>query len=134
MFVSFDETDFRNAIRDKDYRSLKVNTVSCILNDPTFERGETEEVLKILHKEVPGIFEEYAKLDFEEQAERDRWNKRYFTKLTFCFQENFAEERLAYIKEVGRAVHKDTAEHYRESWQRWNCQKLLRRILRFGGK
>ena len=115
MFTSFDENTFRQAIRDKDYLCLKVNTVSAILDDPTFERGEAEEVLKILEKEVPEIFEDYVELEYEERLEQNAWDKRYFTKLTYWFQENFAKSRIDYIREVGRVVHKDTARKYVES-------------------
>lgn len=114
-FTSFDEGVFRQAIKDKDYLCLKVNTVSSILNDPTFERGETMEVLKVLEENVPEIFEKYKELDYEERLEPDVWDKRYFTKLTYWFQENFSKERIAYIKEVGKVVHKDTAKKYAES-------------------
>ena len=48
MFTSFNENDFWKAIQEKDYTSLKINTVSSMLNDPTFARGETEKVLAIL--------------------------------------------------------------------------------------
>ena len=115
MFTSFDEKVFRQAIKDKDYLRLKVNTASSILNDPTFEREEITEVLKILREEVPEIFEEYVELDYEEHPERSAWDKRYFTKLTYWFQKNFAEERLEHMKEVGRVVHEDTAREYAES-------------------
>lgn len=115
MFTSFDESAFRKAIEEKDYLRLKVNTVSTMLNDPTFERGETMEVLKILDEQVPDIFEEYKDLDYEERLERSAWDKRYFTKLTYWFQENFAKSRVDYIKEVGQAVHQDTAQKYAQS-------------------
>lgn len=115
MFTSFDESAFKKAIEEKDYLRLKVNTVSTMLNDPTFERGETMEVLKILDEQVPDIFEEYKDLDYEERLERNAWDKRYFTKLTYWFQENFAKSRVDYIKEVGQAVHQDTAKKYAQS-------------------
>lgn len=112
MFTSFDEKVFWKAIEEKDYVCLKVNTVSSILDDPTFARGETMKVLKILEEKVPEIFEDEIKLDYEERLERSEWDKRYFTKLTYWFQENFAKSRVEYIKEVGSVVHKDTARKY----------------------
>lgn len=115
MFTSFDENAFMKAIEEKNYLRLKVDTVSSMLNDPTFERGETDKVLKILDEKVPEIFEDEVKLDYEERLERSEWDKRYFTKLTYWFQENFAKSRVQYIKEVGNAVHKDTAQKYRDS-------------------
>lgn len=96
---------------------LKVNTVSSMLDDPTFDRGETMEVIRILEKEVPEIFEDYKKLDYEERLDQKDWDKRYFTKLTYWFQENFSKERIPYIKKVGKVVHKDTREKYLKSSQ-----------------
>lgn len=115
MFTSFDENVFRQAIKDKDYLCLKVNTVSSMLDDPTFERGETMKVLQILSEQVPEIFEDYVELDYEERLEPCDWDKRYFTKLTYWFQENFSKERVEYIRKVGNVVHRDTAKHYAES-------------------
>lgn len=114
-FTSFDEDEFWKHIETKDYPALKINTCSTILNDPTFERDELSKVLKILEKEVPEIFEEYHKNDWEERLEPKDWTKRYFSKLVFYLQDNFCKDRLDYIKKVGRAVHQDTAEKYRKS-------------------
>lgn len=121
-FTSFDEKDFWKAIEEKDYTSLKINTVSSMLNDPTFDREETDTILKILEKEVPGIFEEEVELDYEERLEPSEWDKRYFTKLTYWFQENFAKSRIDYIKEVGKVVHRDTAQKYNDSINRRPAQ------------
>ncbi len=115
MFTSFNENDFWKAIEEKDYLCLKTCTLCSMLQDPTFERGETNEILDVLKEKVPEIFEEEIKLGFEERLERSEWDKRYFTGLTYCLQENFAESRIAYIQEVGKVVHKDTAESYRKS-------------------
>ncbi len=123
MFTSFDEKTFRNAIAEKDYLRLKVNTVSSMRDDPTFARGETEKVLEILEKNVPEIFEDEIRLDYEERPEPDAWDKRYFTKLTYWFQENFAKSRVEHIKEVGRAVHKDTARKYEESLKKGSLRQ-----------
>lgn len=114
-FKSIDENTFRQAIRDKDYLALKVSTVSTMLDDPTFERGETMKAIQILKDQVPEIFEDEVKLDYEERLEKSAWDKRYFTKLTYWFQENFAISRISYIREVGRVVHRDTAEAYNKS-------------------
>lgn len=105
MFTSFDENKFRQAIVDKNYMHLKVHAVSAISYDPTFERGEANKVIETLRKEVPEIFEEYKQEEYEERLEKSAWDKRYFSKLTYWFQENFSEERLHYIKEVGMAVY-----------------------------
>lgn len=115
MFTAFNENKFLQALKDKDYHCLKVNAVSAMLDDPTFERGEARRVLEILEKETPEIFDDPINLEYEERLERDEWDKRYFTKLTYWFQENFAKERVDYIEEVGKVVHADTAKKYAES-------------------
>ena len=115
MFTAFNEEVFWKAIEEKNYLRLKVNTVSSMRNDPTFARGETEEVLQILDREVPEIYEDEIWLDYEERLDRSLWDKDYFTKLTYWFQKNFAKSRIPYIKEVGQAVHQDTARKYAES-------------------
>lgn len=104
MFTSFDENKFRQAIKEKDFIRLKTNTVSAILQDPAFAKGETMQVIEILKKEVPEIFEEEIDLGYEERLEASQWDKRYFTKLTYWLEENFAISRIAYIEEVGKAI------------------------------
>lgn len=124
MFRAFDENAFWQAVKEKNFLRLKVNTASAMLDDPTFERGEAEQVLKILEEKVPEIFEEYVKLDYEEEVERNAWDKGYFTGLVYCFQKNFAKERVPYIKEVGQVVHRDTAEQYKRSMMQEETPKV----------
>ena len=64
MFTSFDEKAFWQAIREKNKLHLKINTVSAIRNDPTFERGELDEVIKTLKEKIPDIFENEVRLDY----------------------------------------------------------------------
>lgn len=54
-------------------------------------------------------------LDYEERLDEKDWDKRYFTKLTYYMQKNFAKSRIPYIKKVGKVVHKDTVEKYNKS-------------------
>ena len=124
MFRAFDENAFWQAVKEKNFLRLKVNTASAMLDDPTFERGEAEQVLKILEEKVPEIFEEYVKLEDEEEVERNAWDKGYFTGLVYCFQKNFAKERVPYIKEVGQVVHRDTAEQYKRSMMQEETSKV----------
>ena len=126
MFTSFDEKAFWKAIENKDMLRLKVNTVSAMRNDPTFERGETAQVISVLEERIPEIFEPEVALEYEERLERDKWDKGYFTKLTYWFQENFAKSRIDYIKEVGQVVHKDTARKYNESMNQRPAQSTLK--------
>ena len=114
-FEAFDTEKFWKAIKDKDYLHLKVNFVSSMLQDPTFDRGDTDRIIKIFDKEVPEIWENEEELDYEERLDEKDWDKRYFTKLTYYMQENFAKSRIPYIKKVGKVVHRDTVEKYNRS-------------------
>lgn len=124
MFRAFDENAFWQAVKEKNFLRLKVNTASAMLDDPTFERGEAEQVLKILEEKVPEIFEDYVVESYEQRLNPEEWDKRYFTKLVYWFQENFAKERVPYIKEVGQVVHRDTAEQYKRSMMQEETPKV----------
>ena len=124
MFRAFDENAFWQAVKEKNFLRLKVNTASAMLDDPTFERGEAEQVLKILEEKVPEIFEDYVVESYEQRLNPEEWDKRYFTKLVYWFQENFAKERVPYIKEVGQVVHRDTAEQYKRSMMQEGTPKV----------
>ena len=67
-------------------------------NDPTFAYGETDKLMAVLKKELPQIFVQEKKLEYEEHLERSLWNNDYFTDLTYWFRENFALSRIPYIK------------------------------------
>ncbi len=114
MFHSFVEADFWKEIEEKDLLSLKVDTRSAMLNDPTFSGYEVDDVLAVLKERVPEIFEEEITLPYEERLDRSKWDRPYFTKLTFRFQENFALTRIPYIKEVGKEVYKDLLKPRKE--------------------
>ena len=104
-FYSFDGKKFWKAIEEKDdMLRLKVYLVNAMRNDPTFDNNEINKIINILEDKVPEIFEPEIKLEYEERLSRDKWDKGYFVKLTYWFQENFAKSRIDYIKEVGRYV------------------------------
>lgn len=110
MFTSFDENAFRQAIVEKDFLRLKISAVNAISYDPTFEKGEAAEVLNILQKEIPEIFENYVEGGYEERIDKSQWDARYFSKLVYWFQKNFSMERIPLIKEVGKAVHASSSK------------------------
>ena len=116
MFVSFEESELKKAILKEDYYWLKAAVLNTIWNDPTFEHGETEELLEILRNEVPDIFKTEEKVPSEEKEPLDRslWDKKYFSDLTYYLRENFAESRLAHIKEVGKAVYQKSEQKQAE--------------------
>ena len=111
MSVTFDEKDLEKAIKGDNRLWLKVTTMNTMWNDPTFEHGEKEKLLKRLKDEIPKIFEEEKQLPYEKKLDRSLWDEDYFAKVTYWFKENFAESRIPYIKEVGRAVYKQKEQN-----------------------
>lgn len=105
MIHSFDKNLFDKAIKEKDFITLKSNTVSAIRNDPTFANGEVKEIIGELEEKVPEIFEEERKLEYEERIHEVQWDTHYFIKMTFWFKDNFAKSRLAEIEKVGKKVY-----------------------------
>lgn len=114
-FEAFSREQLWKAIKDKDYLRLKVYFMHSMLQDPTFDRGDNDILIKIFDKEVPEIWENEEELGFEEKLDEKDWDKRYFTKLAYWMQENFAKSRLPYIRKVGKVVHQDTVEKYNKS-------------------
>lgn len=120
MSVTFDEKDLDKAIKDakeakeaKDDNRvwLKGTTMNAMWNDPTFEYGETEKLLERLKNEIPEIFEVEKQLPYEKRLDPSLWDEDYFAIVTYWFKENFAESRIPYIKEVGRAVYKQKKQN-----------------------
>ena len=114
-FEAFSRERLWKAIKDKDYLRLKVYFMHSMLQDPTFDREDNDILVKIFDKEVPEIWENEEELGYEERLDEKDWDKRYFTKLAYWMQENFAKSRLPYIRKVGKAVHRDTVEKYNKS-------------------
>ena len=105
MSMTYDEKELKKAIENDNQLWIKGIVMNCMWNDPAFEHGETEALLETLKRDIPRIFVPYEKVPSEERLERSAWDKDYFIDLTYYFRENFAESRIAHIKEVGKAVY-----------------------------
>ena len=114
MITSVDRATFEKELSERDYLSLKVDTICAIKNDPTFSNGEVGEIIDNLKSRVPEIFEPERVLEYEHRLDLSKWDKQYFSFLNSWLQDNFAESRIDYIRQVGRAVYqkpKATIEH-----------------------
>ena len=69
MFRAFDENAFWQAVKEKNFLRLKVNTASAMLDDPTFERGEAEQVLKKCEEKLA---KEAGQLHAEAEKEKQK--------------------------------------------------------------
>lgn len=104
-FTSFNSDNFYEAIKNKDYRRLKTNAYSALMNEVYYDTGEFNKVINILKKEIPDIFESYEKADYEfHTSNRKEWTHSYYVKLAYYFETNFALSRIPEIKEVGNFI------------------------------
>lgn len=125
MFVAFTEQDLKQAIVDKDYQRLKVFLSSTLAIDPLFKTNQVESLLKILHANIPEIFDSAeTTLGYEYRLPKDQWDEEYYHKLTYWMEDNFVESRLKHIREVGKYVygqkdsqHQEHTDHRKEEYR-----------------
>ncbi|MEY8356767.1 hypothetical protein AALB39_25920 [Lachnospiraceae bacterium 54-53] len=111
MFSSFNEDEFRKAIKEKNYLRVKVYIISAIRNNPDFGvhacKSEVYNAIEILDKELPEIFADYTVLEGEtpfSESESALWDKKYFIWQTTLLEENFSKERLKNIGKIGEKI------------------------------
>ena len=104
-FVSFNSEKFYESIKNKNYPALKSNTYSALMMELGYGTGEFDRVINILKKEIPDIFEPYEKADYEvHTSNRKEWTQKYYAKLAYYFEKNFALSRIPELKEVGNFI------------------------------
>lgn len=106
-FSTFDGNKFYEAIKNKDYDLLISYFICAIRCDPAFKKEEIPHIIKIFEKEVPEIFKEEVKLDYEVELPKSEWNKDYFYRQLLRLQNNFCKKRLDYLKKVGQAIFRE---------------------------
>ena len=110
QFRSFDGKQFMEAVQNKEDRKnfirLKANVVSAIQMDPAFESGEADAALAILREKCPEIFESKRNLGYEEmRSDPATWDRDYFMQNTTYLKQNFCEERIKELREIGQKVY-----------------------------
>lgn len=108
-------------IKDGDKDALRGILVGMINRDPTFATRRYEEALDyIVDRKGLEIHDaERRRLAGEYELSAERWDKEYFRQLLVWLSQNFVEERVAYIREVGRQVY--AAEH---TWGKEEAQNF----------
>ena len=109
QFKSFNGSLFNEAISKKgDPQSLmrlKSSVISAIKVDPTFSNGETDAALKLLRQNCPEIFEAKKELSYEVNLPETEWDKDYFLRKANYLRQNFCEERIQELREIGQKVY-----------------------------
>lgn len=103
-----------SAIRKGETGVLKALLVGIISGDPTFATNEFLEASKYIETESErlngcklSLFEQYSKQEDEYNQEKKEWNENYFQMQLVWLRDNFSQERIQKIKEIGQEVYKN---------------------------
>ena len=110
QFHSFDGALFNEAISKKgdpqSFMRLKSSVISAIKVDPSFPNGcEADAALELLRQKCPEIFETKKELSYEVNLPEMEWDKDYFLRKTNYLRQNFCEERIQELREIGQKVY-----------------------------
>ena len=112
--TSFEKLE--KAISEKDYISAKSYVVTSMRFDPRFESGISDRMLALLQEQAPEIFEEEKMLNYEDKlTDLSKWDERYYMQILVWFERNFAQSRIAHIKDVGKKVYPPKSSKTKES-------------------
>ena len=110
QFHSFDGALFNEAISKKgdpqSFMRLKSSVISAIKVDPFFPNGcEADAALELLRQKCPEIFETKKELSYEVNLPEMEWDKDYFLRKTNYLRQNFCDERIQELREIGQKVY-----------------------------
>lgn len=121
QFHSFDGALFNEAISKKgnpqSLTRLKSSVISAIKTDPTFSNGEADAALALLRQKCPEIFEAKKELSYEVDLPEMEWDNDYFLRKTNYLRQNFCEERIQELREIGQKVYGNKLIHKTETTQ-----------------
>lgn len=102
MTVNISDT-LDEAIKIRDIS--RIHSVFSVIahEDPTFNTGKFKETLDYVKKqEIPFLIQPNAGPKFKEE---DEWNEEYWFEVAADLQDNFSEERINHLDEVGKSVY-----------------------------
>lgn len=122
QFHSFDGALFNEAISKKgdpqSFMRLKSSVISAIKVDPSFPNGcEADAALELLRQKCPEIFEAKKELSYEVNLPEMEWDKDYFLRKTNYLRQNFCEERIQELREIGQKVYGNRLTRKNETTQ-----------------
>lgn len=105
---------FDRAIQNKEKGVLRALLIGIIGSDPTFATSEYEEASAYVERKsesfnnaVLNLNESLQKQEGEYQETKDGWSEEYYQMLLVWYRDNYADERLQTIKEVGKDVYRN---------------------------
>lgn len=71
--------------------------------DPNFSTGKFDSILNyVKSKNIPGFFQKYDGEKFKPESE---WSEKYWALVVSDLMDNFCEERISHLKDVGKNVY-----------------------------
>lgn len=96
----------QEAIDKKDILGIHSSFYTIALSDPGFSTGKFEEVLNyVKEKKIDGFLEPH---DDEEFLDKELWTEEYWSHTASKLQDNFSEERIQHLIDVGKKVYPNT--------------------------
>lgn len=93
----------RSAIETKNISRIHSVFYTIAHEDPSFASGKYEETLRyVKNLNLNGLIEEHDGTDFAPQEE---WNSDYWAAVASELQDNFSQERINHMIEVGKHVY-----------------------------
>ena len=96
-----------DAVNQQDAEKIRALITAISFHNRGFHDGKFDEAIDYVRKhEVPGLWQAYKAYDGEEfKKNREEWNAEYWAYLNGSLNDNFCEERIAHLKEVGRYLY-----------------------------
>jgi hypothetical protein len=95
--------EFRQALKDKDVRLIRIMLEDNLVVDPTFT--EFNELLALAEAELEGLYDEHD--DEALNYDRTAWTKDYMDDQMVKVVYNFSKERLELLKSICKYRYKD---------------------------
>lgn len=95
----------QQAIENRDMNMIYSSFYTILLSDPGFTTDKFDEALAIVKEQnIPGFLQAYNGMKFEEENE---WTQEYWDKVASELMDNFALERIEFLRKMGRKVFAD---------------------------
>ena len=97
--------EFRDAVKNKDNRMVRIMLKDSLLVDPTFR--EFNEMLKIAESDITDLYDEHdgEVLKYEESI----WTKDYMDEQMVQVVYNFSKERVDLLKRICKHIYRERA-------------------------
>jgi hypothetical protein len=98
----------KSAIEERNISRIRSVFYTIAHEDPSFASGKYEETLKYVKGlNIEGFIEAHNGSEF---APQDAWDKEYWAEVASELQDNFSQERIDHLIEVGKYVYGKNAE------------------------